>query len=134
MSKTRQRRIPRQAPDVGVLVRTYAVRHQGGFVIAPHSHDWHQLIYATEGAMWVRTSQGDWVAPPNRAVWAPAGIVHSIEMAGVVLMQTIYFAPRAFSRLPAHCTAVNVSPLLRELIKYTISIGALRRTIPEHRR
>ena len=84
--------------------------------------------------MWVRTAQEDWVAPPNRAVWVPAGVEHGIEMAGTVLMQTIYLVPRAFARLPTQCTAVNVSPLLRELVLHSISKGVLRRTIPEHGR
>src|ERR1700722_2145513 len=100
----------------GTLVRSYAVRHSHAQRIPPHKHDWHQLIYAGEGVMWVHTAQGEWVAPPNRAIWVPAGIEHSIEMTGKVFVQTLYLAAANYGSLPAHCCAVNVAPLLRELI------------------
>ena len=98
-----------------IVVRSFAVRHFHDHVIAAHAHDWHQLIYASEGVMWVHTAQGDWVVPPNRAVWVPAGIEHGIEMTGRVLVQTIYLAADLAGELPRKCCAVNVSPLqLRE--------------------
>src|SRR6478672_5433342 len=117
MSKKRQpwRKGRRPGPD-RFVVRSYAVRHFHDHVIAPHAHDWHQLIYASEGVMWVHTAQGDWVVPPNRAVWVPAGVEHGIEMTGKALVQTIYLAAGISGELPRTCCAVNVSPLLRELI------------------
>src|ERR1700722_3887642 len=80
MSKKRhtlkRRRNP--GPGDGILVRSYVVRHTMDYAIPPHAHAWHQLIYATEGGMWVKTAEGDWVVPPSRAVWVPAGVVHGI--------------------------------------------------------
>jgi len=121
-------------PDEGIAVRTFAVRLCSGHVIPRHAHDWHQLIYAGEGVMWVHTAQGDWVVPPNRAVWVPAGVEHGIEMAGTVLVQTIYFAAGICGELPGRCCAVNVSPLLRELIRHTITLGFLDQNVPVHGR
>ena len=92
-------------------------------MIAPHAHDWHQLIYASEGVMWVHTAQGEWVVPPNRAVWVPAGVEHGIEMTGTVFVQTIYLAAGLADELPDRCCAVNVSPLLRELILHIDCAG-----------
>jgi len=80
--------------------------------------------------MWVHTPQGDWVVPPNRAVWVPAGIEHSIDMSGKVLVQTLYFAQAVSSSFPGHCCAVNVSPLVRELIRHCVSLGMLDRKQP----
>lgn len=117
-----------------VVVRTFAVRHTSPHTIAPHAHDWHQLIYASEGAMWVRTAQGEWVVPPNRAVWVPAGVEHGIEMTGTVFVQTLYLAVGVSSSLPGRCCAVNVSPLLRELILHTIRLGMLDQDVPSRRR
>jgi AraC-like DNA-binding protein len=131
MSKKRHRpESPRRGTGGGILVRTFAVRHTQDYVIAPHAHDWHQLIYASEGVMWVHTAQGDWVVPPNRAVWVPAGVEHAIEMTGTVLVQTLYLAPRIAGHLPGRCCAVNVSPLLRELIRHAVTLGALDRNVP----
>jgi len=110
------------------------VRHHNGHQIPPHSHDWHQLIYASEGVMWVHTALGDWVVPPNRAVWVPAGVEHSIDMAGQVLIQTIYLSTSISSQLPDRCCAVNVSPLLRELVRHTVAMGMLDRKVPAEAR
>jgi transcriptional regulator GlxA family with amidase domain len=84
--------------------------------------------------MWVRTAQGDWVVPPNRAVWVPAGIRHSIEMVGPVLVQTLYLAADTTGPLPTRCAAVNVSPLMRELIRHIVATGVLNRNVPERAR
>ncbi len=116
------------------MVRTFAVRHTGDHEIAPHAHDWHQLIYASEGVMWVHTVQGDWVVPPNRAVWVPAGVEHGIEMTGTVLVQTLYLAQGIAGSLPGRCCAVNVSPLLRELIRHTVALGMLDNNVPQRAR
>jgi AraC-like DNA-binding protein len=133
MSKKRQH-LQRRRRAERIAVRTFAVRHLNGHQIAPHSHDWHQLIYASEGVMWVHAALGDWVVPPNRAVWVPAGIEHSIDMVGPVLIQTIYLATGISDELPARCCAVNVSPLLRELVRHTIAIGILDRKVPAQAR
>jgi AraC-like DNA-binding protein/mannose-6-phosphate isomerase-like protein (cupin superfamily) len=121
-------------PDDGIVVRTFGARHYSGTVIPPHRHDWHQLIYAREGVMWVHTAQGDWVVPPNRAVWVPAGVEHSIEMVGNVLIQTIYFAAGISVALSRSCCAVNISPLLRELILHTVTLGFLDCNLPAQAR
>src|SRR5580698_6552519 len=126
MSKKRQPSRNGQLTDTRhIVVRSFAVRHFHDHVIAPHTHDWHQLIYATEGVMWVQTAEGDWVVPPNRAVWVPAGVEHGIEMTGSVLVQTLYLSTRLVGKLPKRCCAVNVSPLLRELIRHTVTLGML---------
>ena len=115
-------------------VRTFCFRHSSGYVIPAHSHDWHQLIYATEGVMSVYTAHGTWVIPPHRAVWVPARVEHSIEMGGSVLMQTVYFSTSLSRAFPGGCSAVNVSPLLRELIIHAVMLGMLNRKIPAHSR
>ncbi len=79
--------------------------------------------------MWVHTEHGEWVVPPNRAVWVPAGVEHGIELSGRVFVQTLYFATTIKAELPDRCCAVNVSPLLRELIHHTISLGVLNRDV-----
>lgn len=109
-----------------------AAVHTGSYTIRPHSHTWHQLIYAAQGVMSVHTAQGEWVVPPHRAVWAPAGVEHSLAMVGSVSLQTLYVATSVSHLLPASCSVVNVSPLLRELILHIIRIGMLDRRVPEH--
>jgi AraC-like DNA-binding protein len=49
-------------------------------------------------------------------------------------MRSPYFKPGMARSLPRECCVVNVPPLLRELILYTIDIGMLNRAIPAHAR
>jgi len=100
-------------------VRGYAVTHPGGTAVLPQSEGWDQLIYATAGVMSVHTGDGTWVVPPDRAVWVPAGIAHRIEMSGRTSVRTLYLRA-GMAGLPDACRAVNVSPLLRELIRYAV--------------
>ena len=135
MSKKRHTSGTRRTPvDDGIRVRTFAVRHTKDYVIPSHAHDWHQLIYASEGVMWVQTAQGDWVVPPNRAVWVPAGVEHSIEMTASVFVQTLYLTPSLRGALPDRCCAVNISPLLRELIRHIVTLGVLDKNDPPRAR
>jgi AraC-like DNA-binding protein len=120
--------------DERILVRSFAVRYSHAHVIASHTHEWHQLIYASEGVMWVHTAQGEWVVPSNRAVWVPTGVEHGIEMSGTVFVRTLYLSHRVSSSLPRRCCAVNVLPLLRELILHIMTLGTLDRRIPEQSR
>ncbi|MBS0541030.1 MAG: helix-turn-helix transcriptional regulator [Proteobacteria bacterium] len=87
-----------------------------GFRIAPHTHERAQLIYATVGTMRVATRDDVWVVPPQRALWMPAGIGHSIIMASDCTMRTLYVRDDAAAFMPAGCKVLSVSPLLRELI------------------
>ena len=87
-----------------------------GFRIEPHSHARAQLIYATAGTMRVATRDDMWVVPPQRALWMPAGVGHSIVMASDVTMRTLYLRDDAAAFMPAACRVLSMTPLLRELI------------------
>ncbi|HEX7054039.1 MAG TPA: helix-turn-helix transcriptional regulator [Burkholderiales bacterium] len=87
-----------------------------GHVTPWHSHERAQLVYATLGVMVVKTRDSTWVIPPQRAVWVPSRMLHETRAIGRVAMRTIYVAPRTASHLLRECCAINVSPLLRELI------------------
>lgn len=115
-------------------IRSFSAGFTGRRVLPEHAHAWHQLLYASEGVMRVRTSGGIWVVPPGRAVWIPGGVVHSVELTGWVFMRTLYFARDIAVGLPNDCCVVNVSPLLRELIIYTTKTGPLDTRVPAHAR
>jgi AraC-like DNA-binding protein len=132
MSKKRQQ--PRQG-DEALLVRSYAVTHPPNLGLSPRAYpDWDQLAYASRGVMTVVTSQGTWVVPPNRAVWIPAGVSYSVRMSGRVSLRTLFFRPRLRGRLPRACAALNVTPLVRELVLHASRLNTLRRDRPADRR
>jgi AraC-like DNA-binding protein/quercetin dioxygenase-like cupin family protein len=134
MPRKRQPSPGSKDPEDAVQIRTLAVGYSHGYVIPPHSHEWGQLIYASQGVMSIQTANSWRVVPPRRAVWVPAGIEHQIEMSGAVSMRTIYLIPALSDSLPPECCVVNVSPLLRELILHAVRIGMLDETVPEHQR
>jgi AraC-like DNA-binding protein len=129
----------RQGPDQGdeaLLVRSYAVTHPANLGISRRAYkDWDQLAYASRGVMTVETAQGTWVVPPHRAVWIPAGVAYGVRMSGRVSVRTLFFRPRLRPRgLPRTCAALNVSPLVRELVLHASRRNTLRRDAPADRR
>lgn len=87
-----------------------------GGVIDAHWHDDNQIIYAGRGVLTVTTSAGAWVTPGNRAIWIPAGTVHSHRAHGNLELHLVGL-PTATNPLDLHApTALTASPLVRELI------------------
>jgi len=101
---------------MAIAVRCLAATYYGGFHIRPHRHRWGQLIYAGAGVMRVRSGGMLWIVPPARAVWVPAGAEHEIHGLGDFAMRTLYFAGTENESLPGECCAIDVTPLLRELV------------------
>ena len=101
-----------------------------GHLIKTHSHPWHQLTYAPQGVMTVRTPDGDWIVPPHRAVWVPARTRHSVQMSGTVSMRAVYFVPTLGVALPDRCRVLAVSAMLRELILRVGELKGLRLRVP----
>ncbi len=80
----------------------------------PHSHVRDQFLYAVQGIMQVRTAQEIFIIPPDRGVYIPAGIKHSVRMRGRVEMRTLYIEPT--SGVLDNPVMLDVSDLMRELI------------------
>ena len=101
---------------MATAIRCLAATYYGGFHIRPHRHRWGQLIYAGSGVMRVQASGRLWIVPPARAVWVPVGSEHEIHGLGDFAMRTLYFPSGMVARLPDRCCAIDVPPLLRELV------------------
>lgn len=109
------------------MVRSSASDLAPGQVIGEHAHAWHQLIHASAGVLMIATERGSWVVPSHWGVWVPAGMRHAIRASGRAAFRTVYVAPGCVPDLPGACTAVTVSPLLRELILRVVAIGMVDR-------
>ena len=86
------------------------------FELAEHRHRRSQFLYAATGVMAVSTPDGAWVAPPERAVWIPAGTPHSVRMVGAVQTRSVLVEPGECPGRGTRCQVVGVSPLLRLLL------------------
>ena len=130
MSLTRQ-----NARDIdGFPVRGLAVTYRDRARLDRHTHPWAQLVYAATGTMRVATPTAAWLVPPTRAIWVPGGVAHEIEMRGTVAMRTLYLAPAGEDPRLAGCRAIEVAPLLRELILHIVKLGMLDTDDPAHAR
>jgi AraC-like DNA-binding protein len=113
-------------PDVdGYAVRGLAVTYRDGARLPRHTHPWAQLVYAASGTMRVATPDAAWLVPPTRAIWVPGGVTHEIEMRGTVAMRTLYLASAGDDPRLAGCRAIEVAPLLRELVLHIVRLEVL---------
>jgi AraC-like DNA-binding protein len=65
----------------------------------------------------VETAGGNWLAPPQRAVWVPPGVSHAVASAGPAAFRSLYITADIARDLPDAVTVIEVGPLLRELIR-----------------
>jgi AraC-like DNA-binding protein/quercetin dioxygenase-like cupin family protein len=96
--------------------------YPGGHSIPRHRHGRSQLLYALSGVVTVATSEGRWMVPPEHALWIPAGIEHSVEMLGPVMMRSLYVLPDIVAGLPKRCRVVGMTGLMRSLIVEAVAL------------
>lgn len=83
-------------------------------VTSAHVHPQGHLVYPASGVLSMVTDAGSWIAPPNRAVWIPAGCSHQHRAHGATDMR-IMFIPQGMAQLlPGHPAVLVVSALARE--------------------
>ena len=104
------------------MVLSSATDYPENWLIEPHAHEKHQLIYAIEGVMVVYSALNQWTVPPSRGIWMPSGQSHSIRCVGSVKMRSVFVRPTPFLDLPSETKAVSISTLLSELIKVSVDI------------
>ena len=104
-----------------------AIDYADGQHFALHRHNRGQFAYAACGVITVYTDQGNWVVPPQRAIWVPAGVPHKMSMNGPVTLLNTYIREPASARLglPAQCQVFGISPLLHQLLIQATDIPPL---------
>src|SRR6202162_2515144 len=98
-----------------------ARHYREGVRLDTHMHREAQLVYAAKGTMQVTTPKGRWLVPPDRAVWVPARLEHSIDVLADIEMRTLYFDLAWLAREDRSASldaefVVRVSRLLHETI------------------
>ncbi|MFT3813474.1 MAG: helix-turn-helix transcriptional regulator [Acidovorax sp.] len=118
------------AGDLPVAAR--ATNYMGGEATGAHHHPrHHQLIHAVHGVMVVVADAGQWIVPPTRGIWMPAGMTHSVRHLGEVHMRSLFVRPDAAPGLAEAAQVVGISPLLRELIQAAMDVA--RPYVPDSR-
>ena len=124
----------RDAVGDGYDVRSLACTYRDGHAMAAHRHPWAQLVYARTGIMHVTAEQRVWLVPPTRAIWIPARVEHVIEFRGETALRTLYVAPERACEIERAAEALEVAPLLRELILHVVELGMLDPACAPHAR
>lgn len=108
--------------DVVALGNDYAQ----GFTLPPHKHRRAQLLYGATGLMYVSTRNGEWVVPPQHAVWIPPDTTHTVRFVGVTT-RSLYIEPACVTGSIKHrrCEVISVSPLLRQLLLEAVDLPPL---------
>lgn len=83
-----------------------------------HTHDDHQLAWASSGVLTVRSGVEAWVLPPTRALWIPAGVRHETLSDGAATMRTAYVRASSCPISWSSCTPVAVTTLVAELLSF----------------
>jgi AraC-like DNA-binding protein len=109
-------------PDVDRPVIAYRADYPDAHTVPPHHHGRHQLLYGASGVVMVTTAEGAWVMPPQRGMWIPASVTHSVRMFGEVRTNSLYFRAGAVERMPDHCQVLGVSPFMRALLAEAVQL------------
>jgi AraC-like DNA-binding protein len=118
---------PRNLPTLAILPRPLYARAEtlaAGSFSGAHRHPWAQLSYAIEGVLDIRTPQGNYVALPQCAVWIPAEIEHQVFTFSRAEMRSFYVDPTALPWASGSCRVLQVTPLVRELIRHASTLPA----------
>jgi len=85
-------------------------------IVPEHAHKRHQLLYATKGLMQLYIESKIWLVPSDRAIFIPAGMLHSIRMLSPVVMRTLYIDINSTLDITKTLKVISVTPLMCELI------------------
>ncbi|MDU4095621.1 MAG: AraC family ligand binding domain-containing protein, partial [Pantoea sp.] len=94
-----------------------------GFMLPQHQHRRAQLLYGATGLMYVITQDGEWIVPPQHAVWIPPETMHAVRFVGVTT-RSLYIEPDCAAALFKYrrCEVISVSPLLRQLLLEAVDL------------
>lgn len=85
-----------------------------GMRVSAHFHDESQIVYASSGVVTTQTREGVWIAPPTRALWIPARVVHDHCAYGIMQLHLVAVPSDLLG--PEMPAVLEVSPLLREVL------------------
>lgn len=101
-------------------IAAQAIAHRLDFAdhaaeVPTHVHRKAQLILASHGAVTCIADDNVWIVPPHCGIWIPGGIPHSARATANARVDYLFVEPGA-SRLPEHCCALEITPLIRAMI------------------
>jgi AraC-like DNA-binding protein len=85
-----------------------------------HSHDLHQIEYASQGVVEVETASAHYLLPPQQAAWIPAGLDHQTTINTTVRSVSVFFEPSLVSEAGERARILAVAPLVAAMMIYAL--------------
>lgn len=85
-----------------------------------HAHERHQLLYASQGSLLLRTDEAQWLLAVGRAAWIRAGVAHQVEVPDGASLRTVYVAPEVPGTPEVSCAVFGMRPVAREMVCYAM--------------
>ncbi len=124
----------RHSTSLAPAVRAVSVGFSSGYHWTLRGSDWGELVWASRGVITVTVGSLVWVVPSHQALWLPPRTTHAVRMAGSGTLRQVYVTPAHGGPLPAAPAVMQVSPLLRELLRRVCAMGTLDVQLGEQRR
>jgi AraC-like DNA-binding protein len=116
------------------MVRAVSIGFSSGYHWERHGSAWGVLVWASLGVITVTVNAMVWVVPPHQAVWIPAGLNHAVRLTGRGTLRQVYLAEPEAHGLPAAACVMQVSALVRELLRRICVLGVMHAQIDAHGR
>src|SRR4029453_3096185 len=106
------------------LVRAQTQRYLRGKT-PDFSHDRHQLISVSGGALLVSGRDARWVVPAGHAAWIPEKTRCALEPVGKTHAAVLYLRTDVVPRAHAMCEVLGTKPLLRAIVDHLVAVESL---------
>src|SRR5262245_5504244 len=106
------------------LARAHGQRYSRGKT-PDYSHDRHQLIAISRGALVISRRDAKWVVPSGHAGWIPANTRCALEPSGATQASVRYLKPEIGRRMRMRCDVLQMSALLKAIVDHLVEIESL---------
>lgn len=103
---------PTESRPVTVRARDLDVTHQ----MQPHRHAWGQITFTLQGVVRVTANHSSWIVPPQRAIWIPPDVMHSVDILEPARLRPVFVLDRRAPFPGQECRVLAVSALMREML------------------
>ncbi len=100
-------------PELPVVGYTEKVTNA---VCVSHAHPRAQLIYATNGVMYIVVENRIWVVNPLQGLWIPGNTEHQVSFQKDVNLYSVFIDPSFANNLPKTTFSFDISEFLKQLI------------------
>jgi len=103
------------------LVRAHLQRYSRGRT-PDFSHDRHQLISVSSGALAISSRDARWIVPTGHAAWIPARTRCSLEPAGATQATVLYIKPEVVRWMEPACQVLAIPAFLAAIVEHMVGI------------